>query len=204
MELYVFPLAQILLYPASAKPLHIYEPRYIQMVHDSIESQVPIAIGFVDEPDKEHSFRPGEPLEFVRPLVGYGRPIIVEQKSDGSIIVFLQGMGKARLGKVLDQGRPYITCEAELIPENHHVLEHNYGVFLTLQKVLVQWMNQRINDPQARSQFLSNIRTPEEVVGCYASYILADRDMQQLILESDDINEKIRLIKGLISSGEIA
>jgi ATP-dependent Lon protease len=65
-------------------------------------------------------------------------------------------------------------------------------------------MNTHIMDQQTRSQFLNNIKSPEEVIGCYASYMVADHDMQQLILECDDINDKIKLITGLISSGELA
>lgn len=203
MQVYVFPLGHILLYPASAKPLNVFEPRYIQMIHDSVASNIPIAIGFVDEPDREHPYKSGEPLSFVRPIVGFGKPHIVEQRPDGSMVVFLQGAGKARLGKVIDSGKPYIVCEAEELPEIHEVSEKNYGTYLMVQKVLIQWMNTHVLDPQTRAQFITNIRTPEEVVGCYASYMVADHDMQQLILECDDINDKIKLITGLIHSGEL-
>ena len=118
MELYVFPLGNVLLYPSSAKPLNVFEPRYIQMMRDAVANEVNIALGFVDEPQREYTYQAGESLSFVRSVVGFGKPLIVDTKADGSIVVFLQGQGKAKLGKVLDHGKPYIVCESEVIPEN--------------------------------------------------------------------------------------
>ena len=203
MEVFVFPIGQVLLYPSVSKPLHIFEPRYIQMVKDSLEKAIPIALGFVDEPNRTFNYRPGEPLHFVRKVVGFGFPTIVEKKPDGSLLIFLHGVGKARLGKVLDKNTPYISCEAELVPEQLEMSSQIAKSFLRLQKVLMQWTQTHIPDPAVRAQFLTQIQTPQEIIGCYASYLLADHDMKQLILETDDINEKVLLIEGLISSGEL-
>jgi ATP-dependent Lon protease len=203
MEVYVFPLSQVLLYPSVSKPLHIFEPRYIQMVQDSLAQAIPIAIGFVDEPLKTFNYRPGEPLHFVRDVVGFGFPTIVEKKPDGSLLIFLHGVGKARLGRVVAKPSSYIVCEAEIIPEKLEMNPQSAQSFLKLQKVFVQWLQLHVPDPQVRAQFLSQIQTPQEVIGCYASYLLADQDMKQLLLEIDDINEKVSLIVGLISSGEL-
>lgn len=204
MELFVFPLGHVVFYPSIAKPLHIFEPRYIQMIQDSQSTGTPIAIGYVDEPDRDYKLESGAPLSFVRPIVGYGTPIILEQRMDGSLGVFLQGAGKARLGKVLERKVPYIVCEAEPIQENHNIDMSQAVHFMTINKVLVSWVNTHIQDQVQREHFLKNIRSAEEVIGCFASYIVADHDMQQLILESNDINEKIDLVSGLIRSGELA
>lgn len=203
MELYVFPLGNVLLYPSSAKPLHIYEPRYIKMVEDAVANKVNIALGFVDDPQRDYKYRPGEELSFVRSVVGFGKPLIVDRKPDGSMIVFLQGQGKAKLGRVVDRDCPYIICEATEIPENNQLSVNVFQQFLLLQKVLVSWMQNHIPDPQVRTQFMSQIRTPNEVIGCYASYMLADHDLQQLVLETNDINEKVSMIKIMVASGEL-
>lgn len=203
MELYVFPLGNVLLYPSSAKPLTIYEPRYIQMVKDAVANQVNIALGFVDEPQKEYRYQVGENLSFVRQVVGFGKPIIVDTRPDGSMVVFLQGQGKASLGRVKGLDKPYIVCEAEEITENNQLSVTAFQKFMLLQKVMVSWMQNHIPDPHVRTQFMSQIRTPDEVIGCYASYMVADHDLQQLILESNDINEKVQLINTMVASGEL-
>lgn len=203
MEIFVFPLGRVVFYPSTSKPLNIYEPRYLQMVKDSLQTGTPIAIGHVDDPEGEHVFHYGQPLSFVRPVVGFGHPIVLEERPDGSMMIFLQGQGKARLGRAMKADKPYIVCEADVISENHDVDTRLTQDFLTLNKVLINWIGHHIPDQNNREQFLRNIRSPEEVIGCYASYLVADHDMQQLILESNDINEKIHLVSGLISSGEL-
>ena len=203
MEVYVFPVGQVLLYPSFSKPFHIIEPRYIKMVEDSIKTGTPVAIGSVYEPEGRYEFKMGEPLSFVRSVVGYGMPVIVERFQNGSIIIFLEGKGKAKLGKVLDRGKEYIVCEADQLDENHDINGSNMEGFMVAHKVMVKWMSDHILDTNARSQFLNYVKTPEQVIGCYASYLVADHDLQQLILESDDINEKIVLINRLIASGEL-
>lgn len=202
MEVFVFPLGQTVFYPKTSKPLNIFEPRYLQMVKDSIALGVPIAVGFVDDPGVQHQFFYGQPLSFVRPVVGFGMPLIVEERADGSQLIFLQGKGKARLGKVLDQGTPYIVCEADIIDEDD-LLDPSLAVnFLTLQKVLIKWLHNHIPDPHHRDQFIRNLKSPSEVVACVASYMVHDFDMQQLILEANSLDERIQLVMGLVSSSE--
>lgn len=202
MKVFVFPLGRVVFQPNTSKPLNIFEPRYIQMVHDALKTGTPIALGHVDEPDQEYKYEYGEPLRFVRSIAGFGFPLILEERKDKTMLIFLQGKGKVRLGKVLNEGTPYIVCEADVISENADVMPHSSGQYFVVHKILMNWIKTNVPDPNNREQLIRNIRTPEEVVGCVASYMIADHDLQQLILESNDINEKIHLITGLISSGE--
>ena len=199
----IFPLGQSLLYPSFSKPFHIFEPRYIHMIEDSIERKIPIAVASVLEPGQTHEFRYGEPLQFVHSIVGYGKAQIVDRNLDGSLVVFLEGQGKARLGKVLDRGTPYLVCEAKALTENHDLDPRLEPLLVTAQKVMVHWLKYHIPDPHSRDHFLHYVRTPEQVVGCFASYLVSDSDLQQLLLESDDINEKLVMIKRMIESGEL-
>lgn len=202
MKVFVLPLGNVVFYPGTSKPLNVVEPHYVQMIQDSLRLNVPVAIGFVDDPSREHYFQYNQNLEFVPPVVGYGVPLILEVRPDGSLLIFLQGRGKARLGKVLNEGSPYIVCEAEKLVELNDVRPDHLGSLMTLHKVLVQWVSGHVTDPYQREVFLKNLRQPEEVVGCFASFLVRDNDMQQMILESDNINEKIDLIHGMVASGE--
>ncbi len=200
MEVFVFPLGNVVFYPSTSKPLNVYEPQYIQMVHDSIRLGIPIALGYVDQPDLQFIYEAGAELNFVRSVAGYGIPQIIEKKPDGSLLVFLQGRGKVKLGRVCEGVRPYIVCEAEVISENHQVKTELIRTMGNLRKVLIKWIEKHIGGEQNQQQFLKNIRTPEEILGCFASYLVADHDFQQVILESNDINEKIDLVSRLILS----
>jgi uncharacterized protein len=200
MEVYLFPVGQVLLYPSFSKPFVVFEPHLVQMVEDAIKNNVPIAIGSVYEPRQNCEYKVGEKVNFVEQIVGYGQPLIVERRADGAIVVFIEGRGKAKLGEVLERSKPYIVCAAEKIEESHDIDPENFRHFLVVHKIMVHWMSSHIPDPLSRQQFLNYIKTPEQVVGCYASYLLADIDIQQMILESNDINEKVALIDRIISS----
>jgi Lon protease-like protein len=203
MEFFVFPLGEVVFYPSTSKPMNIFEPRYLQMVQDSLTSGTPIALAYVDEPEHEITYQFNQELKSVRAIAGFGQPMVLERRTDGSQLIFLQGKGKVRLGKVLDRGTPYIVCEGDVISENHLLQSHGALELMTINKVLVHWIHKNVPEAQNREQFLRNIRSAEEVIGCFASYLVADKDMQQLILEADDINEKVQLVSGLISSGEL-
>jgi len=203
MEVMIFPLGQSLLYPSFSKPFHIFEARYIHMIEDSIAKHTPIAVASVLDPGRMHEFQYGEPLSFVHSVVGYGFAQIVDRNLDGSLVVFLQGHGKANLGKVVNRGTPYLICEAEAIYENHQLDSRLEPLLMSAHKVMVHWLKYHIPDPLSRENFLSYVRTPEQVIGCFASYLVSDSDLQQLLLESNDINEKIVIINRLIESGEL-
>lgn len=203
MEVFVFPLGHAVLYPSIARPLNIFEPRYLKMVRDSIATGTPIALAHVDEPDQEHIFYFGSTLPFVRPVAGYGHPLILDEREDGSLLIYLQGKGKVELGQAIDRQTPYIVCEARDIPENHEMANRVVQDFVRINKVLLNWIETHIPEPENREHFIRNINSAEQVIGCFASYLVADHDMQQLLLETDDINEKIHLVQGLIASGEI-
>lgn len=203
MEVFLFPLVNVTLFPGTTKPLNVFEPRYLTMIKESIESKVPIAIGFIEDVSKVAAVRPGEKVPFVREIAGYGYAQIIEERLNGTLLVFLQGHGKLRLGQVVDRGTPYIVCEGEILPENNELaIEHSMELG-SLFKTLARWIHTHIPDPGQREMFMKNLNQPEEVVGSFASYLVRDYDMQQIVLELNDINEKVRFLHRLMESSEL-
>jgi ATP-dependent Lon protease len=135
--------------------------------------------------------------------VGFGYPQIVEERVNGTLLIFLQGEGKLRLGKVLDKGTPYLVCEGEIIPESTSVEQNQQNALNGLYRTLTRWINTHIPDQNQREIFMKNITRPEEVVGSFASYLVRDYDLQQMVLEYDNINEKIRFLQRLQESNEL-
>lgn len=202
MEVFVFPLGHVVFYPSISKPFNIFEPRYVQMVRDAITQNKPIAIGYVDDPAQAYQFFAGDKLPFVREIAGFGNPMILEERSDGGMTIFLQGQGKVRLGPVLDVSTPYIVCQADLVPENLIVNSSATKDLDLIHKMFLNWINTHVQEQRNRQQFTDLVKSPHEIIGCFVSYMISDQDIQQLILEENDINQKIHLIKALILSGE--
>ncbi|MBV2168511.1 MAG: LON peptidase substrate-binding domain-containing protein [Bdellovibrio sp.] len=203
MEVFLFPLVNVTLFPRTTKPLNVFEPRYLSMIRDAVENQVPVAIGFIEDPAKVSSVRPGEKVSFVRDIAGYGYAQIVEERLNGTLLVFLQGQGKIKLGNVLDRGTPYIVCEGQIIPEKTVLEPELQGELGSLHKILTRWIYTHIPDPAQRDLFMRNMIQPEEIVGGFASYLVRDYDLQQMVLEFNDINEKVHFLHRLMESNEL-
>lgn len=202
MKLFVFPLGHTLLHPGSTKPLNIFEPRYLRMIRDSLDEKVPIAIAFTEHPAVSLSIEAGKKVPYVREIVGYGYSEILEQRMDGSMLVLLSCEGKARLGTVVDETKPYIVVQAEAVTEKNELEASRAISYLNLQKFLVRWIAQHVADRQVQDQFVRSLLGPLEVVGAAVHYLIRDPDLQQEILETDDINIKIDVISRILLTGQ--
>jgi len=203
VNVFLFPLINVTLFPKTTKPLNVFEPRYLEMVREASVSKTPVAIGFIDDPGLVGPTTVGKNVDFVREVAGYGYVQIIEERLNNTLLVFLQGQGKVRLGPVQATNKPYIICSAEVIAENQIVNAEVSPMVLTLNKILAQWIGTHIPDQAQRQVFMRQLLGPEEIVGAFSSYLVKDYDMQQMILEIDDINKKIELLYRLAESNEV-
>lgn len=203
MEVFLFPLVNVTLFPRTTKPLNVFEPRYLTMIREAVRTQTPVALGFIEDPSKVSAVKPGEQVPFVREIAGYGFAQIIEERVNGTLLVFLKGEGKLRLGKVLDKGTPYIVCEAEVVSETLEMAPQLQTELDALFRSLYRWIETHIPDPTQRDILLRNLVQPEEIVGAFASYLVRDYDLQHMVLEYKDINEKIHFLYRLMESGEL-
>ncbi len=203
MQVYLFPLMNVTLFPRTTKPLNIFEPRYLQMMEDAVQKNIPVALAYVEDPNAIPHIIPGQKPTFVREIAGYGHPQIVERRANGTIMVFLRGEGKIRLQSVVAPPSPYVICEGEALVESEEVFSENRPALKAMFQLLVNWIRVHIPDPEQQDFFMKNIIHPVEVVGAFATYLIRDYDMQQMVFEFTDINQKIDFILRLIQSGEI-
>ncbi|MBK7963810.1 MAG: LON peptidase substrate-binding domain-containing protein [Bdellovibrionales bacterium] len=203
MEVLLLPLVNVTLFPRTTKPLNIFEPRYLDLVRDSVQNQKPIAIAFVEEAQAQKAPVVGEIFAGIRAIAGFGQAQIIEERSNGTLLVFVQGLGKVKLGVVKDFQRGYVVCEAEQVLENQELDESVKPKLDDLRKILTRWIHAHIPDPAQQELFLKNVSGPEEVVGAFSSYLVRDYDLQQMVLEFDNINEKVRFLFRLIESAEV-
>jgi Lon protease-like protein len=98
----LFPLGGALLFPRSHLPLHIFEPRYRQMVEDAVAGGN--LIGMI-QPKAAPDDGLGQP-ELYR--VGcIGEIVGVEELEDGRFNIVLEGTSRFRLIAEADVGTPY-------------------------------------------------------------------------------------------------
>ena len=103
----LFPLAGALLFPRAQLPLHIFEPRYREMVRDTIDGAGRIAMIQPRQLDDAHS----TPLYQVGCI---GDIVSVEELEDGRFNIVLLGTDRFRLSEEIDLGVAYRCAEVEL------------------------------------------------------------------------------------------
>lgn len=100
----VFPLPGALLLPRSRLPLHIFEPRYLQMLDDALKTKERL-IGMVQP-------NPSVSDENKLHMIGCaGRLTQFSETEDGRYLVTLTGVSRFRIKSELDAFTPYRRCE---------------------------------------------------------------------------------------------
>ena len=112
VELPIFPLPNVVLFPRTLLPLHIFEPRYTQMVGDVLEGSREIGMVLL-QPGWESGYQ-GNPEEFETGSAGK----ITEYKSleEGRYDILLSGSQRFRILEFV-QETPYRTARVQWVKE---------------------------------------------------------------------------------------
>lgn len=191
------------LFPGTTKPLNIFEPRYLQMIRDSIAQNIPIALAFIESIESVRPHTPGEKLSYVREVAGYGYARIIQERLNGTMLVFVQCEGKVKLGPLKSSSSPYLILEAEVIEEDQYIDKTSEKSISILNQILARWIHNHIPDPEQKKLFLNSLVGPQEIVGAFATYLVRDYDLQQMILEMKSLSQKIHTLQRLVESNEV-
>ena len=100
----VFPLPGALLLPRSRLPLHLFEPRYLQMLEDVMKTTHRL-IGMIQPYDA-----PGQNGK-LHSIGCSGRLTAFSETEDGRYMITLSGMSRFRIVKEVEGFTPYRRCE---------------------------------------------------------------------------------------------
>ena len=99
----VFPLSNFILFPKTSVPLNIFEPRYLDMVNDSIETNK--LIGLIQPKQKKNTDK------FDLYEVGCLGKISNFEKVDGRYLIDLNGLTRFKIIKEIETDKTYRQCE---------------------------------------------------------------------------------------------
>ncbi|MEP1522337.1 LON peptidase substrate-binding domain-containing protein [Ascidiaceihabitans sp.] len=101
----VFPLPGALLLPRARLPLHLFEPRYLQMFDDALKTEARL-IGMV-QPNEV----PGREGPGLHTIGCAGRITQFSETEDNRYMITLGGVSRFRVVKEIDGFTPYRRCE---------------------------------------------------------------------------------------------
>jgi len=108
----LFPLPDLILFPGVLLPLHIFEPRYRQMIEDLLDGNGNLVMGTVLEKEPRES----EETPAVEPVAGMGQVENYQQMPDGRFLILLRGLRRVRIEEV-PSDRPYRKVAVKPVEE---------------------------------------------------------------------------------------
>ncbi len=183
----LFPLPDIVLFPAMRLPLHVFEPRYRRMVADALKGDRLIAVprlkpGFADDYyDSPAIFE----------VCGVGRITKHRVLADGRYDIVVEGIARARLEEESTE-TPYRIASARRLEEK--VGADTVTVNAVKHEVwhLLRQLLPYLPEPDAKLESLSaEPGTVGESADALASVLVSDPDLRQRLLEELDPAERL-------------
>jgi len=187
----IFPLPNVVLFPNVFLPLHIFEPRYREMVADALAGDRIIGIVLL---------RPGWEPEYEGrpPVYSIGCAGVVtnaERLPDGRYNIVLQGLEKFRVVDE-DASRSYRIAQVEGIPESNTGAadrESMREARRRLESILVPRSSGHGTDPT-----LPPAMADEDLVNALAQYLELEAVEKQALLERDGLLDRCRSLIDLL------
>ncbi|MBI3839628.1 MAG: LON peptidase substrate-binding domain-containing protein [Planctomycetia bacterium] len=116
----LFPLPNLVLFPHVIQPLHVFEDRYVDLLHDALQDDRLIAMALLDTGwERDYEGRP--PLA---PVACLGRVLSCQAQPGTRYNLLLMGLRRVRIVRELETHKSFREAEVE-------VLEDEYSSALT-------------------------------------------------------------------------
>jgi Lon protease-like protein len=208
VEVALFPIPNVVAFPGTSVPLHVFEPRYRQLVNDCVRDHRMIAVSHVVK--TIHEPRPNQSLEQAlssnqgtykpRGVFCAGHCEIVETTSDGRIIVNIAMSERLSLVDEI-QTLPYriVACAPVLDVADEESSTENRRLQTLVNERIIELM-----EPH-NAAMAAELTGPEWASlepGDFSfkvfQFVRFDPDVMQAVLESQSANVRLEMIWELL------
>ena len=112
-KLAVFPLSNFIIFPKTTVPLNIFEPRYIDMINDSMKSNK--LVGMIQPKLSKYETKNIPELHEIGCM---GKIISFEETEDSRFLIELKGLIRFKIIKEIKSNKKYRECEINF--EDYH------------------------------------------------------------------------------------
>jgi hypothetical protein len=122
----VFPLSNFIIFPRTTVPLNIFEPRYVDMINDSMKSNKFIGMVQPKNKNNENSLVP----ELYK-IGCMGKITSFKDTNDGHFLIELKGLIRFQILKEVKSEKKYRECEVDFEKFNDDLNEKNEDLKFT-------------------------------------------------------------------------
>ena len=190
----IFPLSNFIIFPNTTVPLNIFEPRYVEMINDSLKTNK--FIGLI-QPKKTKI----NSILDIHEIGCMGRITSFKDTSDGRFLIDLNGLVRFKIIKEIINDKPYRECEINF---------EDYHEDLDLQKEDLQFSDLELILKDLRSLFekkgyIINWKSLEkqnlnETINALAMASPFSLEEKQILLESQNLKTRKNRIAEILST----
>jgi len=163
----VFPLDNFIIFPKTTVPLNIFEPRYIDMIDDSMKSNK--LIGMI-QPKKTIK---GSTAPILHKIGCLGKITSFKETEDGRYLIELKGLIRFEVIKEIETSKSYRVYEIDFNRFNHDLKD---------LKILFEKRGFIINWKELEKQSL------DEIINALAMASPFSLEEKQILLEAENLN----------------
>ena len=188
----VFPLPRVVFFPGSTLPLHLFEPRYRDMMEACVsEGPMAMAVTLLEAGwEEDYEGRPP-----VHAICGAGRILDWRRRRDGRFDLLLHGLARVRLEELPPDGRTYRRARATVLEDrapHAAAVEALRTPVLAAAASVVTLVRERHPD---FSLGVDADTPPGLVADRIADRLIADPARRQQLLEALDVKVRLALVQ---------
>lgn len=197
-RLRIFPLPSSALIPGGHLPLHIFEPRYREMIADALEGDRVLAVALL-APGWESEYQGRPP---VYSIIGAGYIQAAERLPDGRYNILLHGVTRARILEELPAEKSYRLVSAEPVPDvirpgERPILEAQSQTLRQLVVDLAAALPDNAAVPLAEACVRE--RDPGRLADLVGAAVIVDHRQRQEFLEEASVANRIDVVSDTVA-----
>ena len=192
----LFPLPGALLLPHSRLPLNIFEPRYINMVEDTLATKHRL-IGMIQPVNINSSKSPNGSNKYQK--VGCaGRIISFNETDDGRYLITLEGVSRFKFRKEIKDQKPYILSAIDWDFYKNDLVPFE-GINSFDRKSFLDILKKYLDSAQIASDWEVLKKAREEVLVNSLSMLCPfEPEEKQVLLEAETIVKRLDVLVTLM------
>ena len=192
LQLPVLPLKETVVFPESMTPLAVGQERSVKLIDDVVSGERMLALFTVEDEDADP---PGwDDLYRVGTVAVVHKMIKVP---DGTLRILVQGVQRVRLVQPLEDD-PYLVGELEDLPEIVSGSPELEALTRTVQQQFAQIIGMTPYLPEELQLAATNVDDPTALTHLIASTLRLKTEERQELLETADVEERLRRIASIL------
>ncbi len=188
----ILPLRGVVVYPQTAVPLTVGQPRSIRLVDDVVSGDKLVGLVAALDPQLE---TPGPDQLYKIGTIAMIHRLL--RAPDGTVRLLVQGMDRFRLGEFV-QEEPYLKAYVHLAPETDEKTIETDALARNARDQFQQITQMIPSFPEELANSIISLEDPLQTVYTIANFQRIDLKDAQEILELDSVYAKLKKLIGLL------